>query len=174
MTPIAALPLVMALALAAQQPTPPPEAAVAVVTLDDVRQGQIKHGRALLDMLGHERIGRYRWREPALPADAFRSCEDESLDRDLERCARFHLRQSGDGTATVAVVFSDWSGPSPSGRAGAMRVNCYGRGAAAADPAAQDTWLWPTSARLRGVGDWNRDRDALAACIDAALAEAPA
>ena len=172
---IAALPLVLPLVLGAQQPAPPlSEAEVAVVTLDDVRQGQVKHGRALLeDILGHEHVGRLGWLEPGSPADAFRSCEDESPDRDLERCARFFLRRSGGRTATVAVVFSDWSGPSPNGRAGAMRVNCYGRGSAAADRAAQDTWLWPTSARLRGINAWIRDRDALAACIAAALAEGP-
>ena len=54
-----------------------------------------------------------------------------------------------------------------------MRALCFGRGAEPADPAAQDIWLWTDSGRVHGVRDWNRDRDALAACIKAALSETP-
>ena len=172
---IAALPLALASALWAQEPEPlRREVAVLVVTQDDLRQGQAKHGRSLLEVLGDERFGRYRWLEPTVPEGSFRSCEDDSPDHGLERCARFYLREGRAGPSTVVVAFADWIGPSPRQRGGSeMRVLCYGRGAAAADPAAQDTWLWPDSARLRGVNDWNRDQDALAACIDAALAEEP-
>lgn len=172
---IAALPLALTAAMWAQEPEPVrPEVAVLVVTQDDLRQGQAKHGRSLLEVLGDERFGRYRWLEPAVSAEAFRSCEDDRPDRGLESCARFYLRESGAGPSTVVVAFADGPGPSPSRRYGAMRVACYGRGATASDAAAQFTWLWPDSARLRGVNDWIRDQDALAACIDAALAETPA
>lgn len=165
-----------ALALTVAQAAEPArtEVAVVVVTTDDARQGQIKHGRSLLEVLGDERFGRYRWLESAVPAASFRSCEDGSPDGGLEGCVRFYLGEAGAGPSTVVVAFADGPGPSSRERGrGEMRVQCYGRGAAAADPTAQDTWLWPRSARLRGVNDWNRDRDALAACIDAALAEEP-
>ena len=164
----------LALVAALQTAGPPrTEAAVVVLTTDDVRQGQVKHGRSLLEVLGDERLGRYRWLEPAVSAQAFRSCEDDRPDRGLENCVRHYLRESGVGPSTVVVAFADGPGRSASRGEGAMRVACYGRGATASDPAAQVTWLWPGSARLAGVNDWNRDRDALAACIDAALAEEP-
>lgn len=155
---------------------PRPEVAVVVVTLDDARQGQIKHGRGLLDVLGDERFGRYRLVEPVVPAEPFRHCEDDHPDYGLNFCARFYLHQEWrEGMpATVVVVFDDRDARKPgTAHADEMRVLCYGRGAVAADLAAQSTWLWPGSFRIHGVRDWERDQAALAACIDAALSEEP-
>lgn len=160
---------------AAERP-PRPEVAVVVVTLDDVRQGQVRHGEALLGVLADEEFGRYRRVAPTVPAADFQSCEDDAPDYGLNFCARFYLHRGwAEGAPpTVVVVFTDQDrrGP-PDGRPGAMRALCYGRGAQAANPDAQDAWLWPGSARMHGVSDWNRDLDALAACIDSALAETP-
>lgn len=168
----------MALAVGPQTAEAPPrrEVAVVVVTLDEARQGQVKHGRSLLGTLGDDRFGRYRWVEPTVPASDFQSCEDDHPHYGLNFCARFYLHRGWVEGAppTVVVVFTDWNDVSPRERGGSeMRVLCYGRGAEAFDAGAQDTWLWPDSARLRGVRDWERDQDALAACIDAALSETP-
>jgi hypothetical protein len=153
-----------------------PEVAVVVVTLDDARQGQIKHGRAVLGSLGHERFGGFRLIEPTIPLGAFPGCEDDSPRFGLEFCARFNLHRAltPDAPPHVVVVFDDQPANAPLHRgADEVRVMCFGRGAEAADPAAQDTWLWPDSARIHGVQDWNRDQQALAACINAALSETP-
>ena len=107
----------------------------------------------------------------------FRHCEDDAAGRDLAFCARFYLHRSMrvDSPPHVVVAFDDWRGASPPGRpGGAMRVLCFGPGARPSDEQAQDTWLWPDSARMHGVNDWNRDLEALAACVAAALAEPPA
>lgn len=50
-------------------------------------------------------------------------------------------------------------------------MTCYGRGVVPAVAEAQDTWLWPGAARMHGVNDWERDREALEACIKAAASE---
>lgn len=154
-----------------------PEVAVVVITLDSVRHGQIKHGRDVLAALGDVRFGRYRLIDPTLPLDDFRSCEDDSPAYGLDFCARYSLHHglTADAPRHVVVAFDDRS-PVAGGslsRGGEMRVLCFGRGAVAADAKVQDTWLWPGSARIHGVNDWNRDQDALAACIDAALSETP-
>lgn len=160
----------------AQAVEPRPPIAVVVVTLDDVRQGQVKHGRSLLQSLGDESFGLYRWVEPTVSASDFQSCEDDHAHYGLNYCARFYLHRGwAEGAPpTVVVAFTDWNDVSPRHRGGSeMRVLCYGRGAVASDTRAQDTWLWPDSARVRGIGDWQRDQKALADCIDAALAEEP-
>lgn len=174
LTPVLAA--LLALSPAAAQEAERPEVAVVVVTLDDARQGQIKHGRGLLETLGHPRWGRFRMIEPTIATDDFRSCEEDSADHGLDFCARFYLHRllTPDAPPHVVVAFTGWDGPSPRQRGGAeMRVLCFGRGAGPADAGAQDTWLWPDSARVHGVRDWERDRDALAACIEAALKETP-
>ena len=153
-----------------------PEVAVVVITLDSVRHGQIKHGESVLASLGDERFGRYRMIAPTIPLDDFRSCEEDRPKYGLDFCARFNLHRAltADSPPHVVVAFDDWTGEAPSPyRSGAMRVLCFGRGADAAAAKVQDAWLWPDSARIHGVNDWNRDRDALAACIDAALSETP-
>lgn len=161
---------------ATAQVSPRPEVSVVVVTLDEARQGQSKHGRALLDTLGDDRFGRYAMRQPTIPTSEFPHCEDDHPDHGLNFCVRFNLHRAWTegATPTVVVVFTDQGeGPEFHERSGRMRALCYGRGARAADPAAQDIWLWPASARVHGVRDWNRDRNALAGCIDAALSEPP-
>lgn len=166
------------IALLAPQSEAParPEVAVVVLTLDDVRQGQARYGRGLLEGLGREGFGRYRWVEPTVPATDFESCQDRHPSFGLNFCARFYLHRAwaeGD-PPTVVVVFTDHDGRGPrAGRPDAMRVVCYGRGAQAANPELQDTWLWPGAARMHGVTDLERDERALAACIDAALSETP-
>ena len=154
-----------------------PEVAVVVVTLDEARQGQIKHGRSLLGVLGDERFGRYRWVDPETTTAAeFSSCEDRHPDYGLNFCIRFTRHSTVlDGTPpTAVVVFTDRNDRAPAtGRADEMRVLCYGPGAGPANAEAQDTWLWPNSARMHGMRDWDRDKDALAACIDAAISEEP-
>jgi hypothetical protein len=154
-----------------------PEVAVVVITLDSVRHGQIKHGQGVLASLGRERWGRYRMIEPTIPLESFTPCEDESPEYGLDFCARFYLHQElvPNSPPHVVVAFDDrrQDPESALSRSGEMRVLCFGRGAEAADPKVQDTWLWPNSARVHGVNDWNRDLDAMAACIDAALSETP-
>jgi len=159
----------------AQTAEPRPRVAVVVVTLDEARQGQIKHGRIVLDSLGDDRFGRYRLVEPAVPLDDFRSCEDDAPEGGLAFCARFSLHRgpTPETPPYVVVVFTDNPDARPRNHRGTMRALCYGRGDGAVDASAQDTWLWPGSAQVHGVNDWNRDQDALAACIDAALSETP-
>ncbi|MBX9461126.1 MAG: hypothetical protein KL785_08625 [Brevundimonas sp.] len=160
-----------------QVPDPRPALAVVVVTVDDARQGQIKHGRNVIAALGNERFGRLRLIEPAIPLDVFRECEDRSPEYGLAQCARFYLHRAltPETPPHVVVAFDDGRRGGPSGREGGdMRVLCFGRGSAPSDPEAQDTWLWTDSARVHGVQDWERDQTALAACIDAALSETTA
>jgi hypothetical protein len=157
-------------------PAPRPETAVIVVTLDEARQAQIRHGRDLLRALGDERFGSWRFVEPTLATDGFASCEDDRPEHDLDFCVRLNLNRAWvEGAAPhMVVVFTDegpnrpdtWKGPG-------MRALCYGRGAEAADATAQDVWLWPGSARMHGVNDWEADKVALAGCIAAALSETP-
>ena len=159
-----------------QTAEPRPQVAVVVVTLDDARQGQIKHGRSVIAALGRERFGRYQLIEPTIPLDDFRPCEEDTPEYDLPYCARFYLYRAltPESPPHVVVVFADQRARDPSGRRGGdMRALCFGRGAGPADPEAQDIWLWTDSARVHGVNDWERDRDALAACIEAALSETP-
>lgn len=161
--------------LAQIQPAPTrPQVAVVVVTLDEVRQIQTKHGRGALDLLGDPRWGRFDWVEPPLTPEAFASCENDRADRRLDYCIRFYLTRAElpvDGPPTVVVVLDDYAPRRADSRGGEMRVTCYGRGVVPADPVAQDTWLWPTSARMHGSRDWDRDVDAMARCIAAAASE---
>ena len=153
-----------------------PEVAVVVVSLDDARQRHVKHGRNVITSLGHEQFGRFRLIEPTIPVDDFRSCEEDTPEFGLAHCARFYLNRSltPESPPHVVVGFTDQRPGDPSGgQSGDMRALCFGPGAEPADPAAQDIWLWTDSGRLHGVRDWNRDRDALAACIKAALSETP-
>jgi hypothetical protein len=175
------LPALIAGALAGQALSQVPDArpalAVVVVTVDDARQGQIKHGRGTLAALGDERFGRFRLVDPTIPLNDFRDCEARSPEYGLARCARFYLHRAltPDAPAHVVVAFADRGQGGRSGReAGDMRALCLGRGAAPSDPEAQDIWLWTASARMHGVRDWQRDQDALAGCIEAALSETPA
>ncbi len=167
----------VAAVLAAGQAVPTaqrPEVAIVVVTLDEARQGQIKHGRNVLAALGDERFGRYRLLEPAIPTAGFEDCVEDHPEYGLNFCARFNLHRAWNEGAPphVVVAFTDhdltWREDD-----GDMRALCYGRGDRAADAAAQNIWLWTGSARMHGVRDWDRDQDALAACIDAAMAEVP-
>ena len=160
----------------AQIPDPRPRVAVIVVTLDDARQGQIKHGRSVIAALGLERFGRFQLIDPTIPLDDFHDCEEDSPDHGLAWCARFYLHRSLTPASPphVVVAFDDRRPGGPSGREGGdMRALCFGRGAAPADAEAQDIWLWTDSARLHGAQDWERDQDALAACIEAAVSEIP-
>ena len=173
-------PALIACALAgpalSQAPDPRPSAAVVVVAVDEARLGQVKHGRNLIAALGDERFGRFRLIDPTIPLDDFRDCEDRSAAYGLSRCVRFYLQRAltREAPPHVVVAFDDRGRGGPSGREGGdMRVLCFGRGAAPSDAQAQDTWLWTASARVHGVGDWQRDQDALAGCIGAALAEPP-
>ena len=152
-----------------------PEVAVVVVSLDDARQRHVKHGRKVITSLGHEQFGRFRLIEPTLPVDDFRSCEADTPEFGLAHCARFYLNRSltPESPPHVVVAFTDRPGDPSEGRSGDMRALCFGPGGESTDPAAQDIWLWTDSARLHGVRDWYRDRDALAACIGAALSETP-
>lgn len=161
----------------AQVPDPRPALAVVVVTLDDARQGQIKHGRNLLAALGDERFGRFRLVDPTIPLDDFRDCEDRSPEYGLAHCARFYLRRAltPEAPPHVVVTFDDRRPSGPAGREGGdMRALCFGPGTEPSDPEAQDVWLWTASARMHGVQDWERDQTALAGCIRAALSETPA
>lgn len=171
--------VVLALANPALSQTPDarPALAVVVLTLDEARQGQIKHGRQLIAALGDERFGSLRLVDPTIPLDEFGQCEDDSPEYRLSFCVRFLLHRSmtAESPPHVVVVFDDRGPGEAAGRErGDMRALCFGRGAEAADPKAQDIWLWTGSARIHGVRDWDRDTDALAACIRAALAEPPA
>ncbi|HZW16841.1 MAG TPA: hypothetical protein VFF66_11395 [Brevundimonas sp.] len=153
-----------------------PQAAVVVVTLDDARQGQIKHGRSVIAALDGKRLGRVEVIEPTVPTDDFRACEDDTPEYGLAFCVRFYLSRSAapESPPHVVVAFTDreQSVSQERGR-GDMRALCFGRGAEPADAQAQDIWLWTDSARVHGINDWERDKDALAACIEAALSEAP-
>ena len=159
-----------------RSPEPRPEVAVVVVSLDEARQRQIKHGRNVIASLGHERFGRFQLVEPTIPVDDFRSCEEDTPEYGLAYCARFYLYRAltPESPPHVVVVFADQRPDASSDRRGGdMRALCFGPGTEPADPAAQDIWLWTDSGRVHGVRDWNRDRDALAACIGAALSETP-
>lgn len=151
-----------------------PQVAVVVVTLDQLRQIQAGYGRSALASLADEQWGRFAWTESTLAPDAFQSCEDERSDGRLDYCIRYYLTRAempADAPPTVVVAFDDLPAAERR-RGGEMGVTCFGRGVIPADAAAQDTWLWPGSARVHGVNDWNRDRDALAGCIEAAASEA--
>ena len=159
-----------------QTPESRPEVAVVVVSLDEARQRHIKHGRNVIASLGHELFGRFQLIEPTVPLDDFRPCEDDTPEYGLAYCARFYLYRAltPESPPHVVVVFADQRrGASPEQRGADMRALCFGRGAEPADAEAQDIWLWTDSARVHGVRDWERDRDALAACIEAALSETP-
>lgn len=174
------LPALAACALAGpalSRPTDPrPTVAVIVVTVDEVRQGQARHGRNLIAALGNERFGRFRLIDPTVPLDDFRDCEDRSPEYGLARCARFYLHRAltPEAPPHVVVAFDDRRPGGPSGREGGdMRVLCFGQGAEPSNAEAQDAWLWTDSARVHGVQDWERDQTALAGCIEAAMAERP-
>jgi hypothetical protein len=158
----------------AQTATTRPRVAVVVVTLDQVRQIQTEHGRATLAYLGDEEWGQLSLVEPTLGPDAFMSCKDERADGKLDYCLRYYLTRAelaAGAPPTVVVAFDDQAAEARTRHGGEMRVTCYGRGIVPADAAVQDTWLWPRSAHMHGVNDWNRDRDALEACIKAAASE---
>lgn len=161
--------------LAQTQPAPTrPQVAVVVVTLDDVRQIQNRYGMHALAYLGDPRWGRFDWVDPRLTPDLFSSCENDGASGRLDYCIRFYLTRAElpvDGPPTVVVVFDDYEPQRPDSLGGEMRVTCYGRGVVPADPAVQDTWLWPTSARMHGTRNWDRDVDALARCVSAAASE---
>ena len=151
-----------------------PRTAVVVVTLDQIRQVQTRHGLSLVEGLGDDRWGRFDLVEPGLTPDVFGSCQDERVGGRLDYCIRYYLTRAAlpaEAPPTVVVVFDDSPVAHDGRRSGEMRVACFGRGVTPADAAAQETWLWPDSARLRGVRDWERDRDALADCIAAAASE---
>ncbi len=151
-----------------------PRVAVVVVNLDQVRQIQAHHGRSTLTSLGHADRGRFNFVDPALAAELFEPCREDRADDELDYCVRFYLTRAeltADAPPTVVVAFDDRSPKAPDRQGGEMRVTCYGRGVVPADPAAQDTWLWPGSVRMHGVNDWMRDREALEACIKAAASE---
>ena len=160
----------------ARSPETPPRVGVVVVTLDQVRQIQAGYGRSTLASLGDEHWGRFAFEEAAVGADLFDPCVDERLARQLDYCIRYYLTRAepaADAAPTVVVVFDDHPHGEPPARGrDEMRVTCFGRGVVPADPAAQQTWLWPGAARMHGVRDWERDVDALAACIAAAASEA--
>jgi hypothetical protein len=159
-----------------QTPAERPRAAVVVLTLDQVRQVQTRHGLSLLEQLGDERWGRYDIVEAALSAELFEPCRDERVDGRLDYCVRYYLTRAvspAEAAPTVVVAFDDDPRPANGGRKpGQMQVVCFGRGVVPADPAVQSSWLWPNSALMHGVNDWDRDEDALAACIGAAASEA--
>lgn len=172
--------LALALALAAPavaaQDVVRPRVAVVVVTLDEARQGQIKHGREVIAALGRERFGRFELIESTIPPGDFRECEEDSPEYGLSFCVRFLLNRAlrPDSPPHVVVAFTDEPREALSDeRDGDMRALCFGRGAEPGNPKTQDIWLWTGSARMHGVNDWERDKEALAACIDAAMAEPP-
>jgi hypothetical protein len=153
---------------------PRPRVAVVTVTLDEVRQIQSRHGRRALEALGGPQRGGFEFVEPVLAPELFAPCEDERADQDLDYCVRYYLSRAdlpADAPPTVVVAFDDRAPGAPDRQGGEMRMTCYGRGVVAADPAAQDSWLWPGSVRVHGVNAWMRDREALAACIAAAASE---
>jgi hypothetical protein len=160
-------------AVLGQTPAARPRVAVVVLTLDEVRQVQIRHGLSLLDGPGDDRWGRFDVVDSPLSPDLFDPCRDERLEGRLDYCVRYYLTRAelqADAAPTVVVAFDDDPRRADS-KPGQMRVACFGRGMVAADSAAQATWLWPNSARIHGVRDWERDEDALAACIGAAASE---
>jgi hypothetical protein len=167
--------LAMTAAVAAFTPaaaqTPRPQVAVTLLALDNVRKYQLEHGQAALDTVGEPGRGRFVFVEGGL-TDQLSSCEDE--DRRLDYCVRYYLtraERAADAPPMVVVAFDDRREEEEDRFSARMRVRCFGRGVAPADAAAQDTWLWPASARMHGVSDWDRDLDALAGCIAAAASE---
>ncbi|WP_332676555.1 hypothetical protein [Brevundimonas sp.] len=165
----------LAVPVLAQTAPARPRIAVVVVTLDQVRQIQLEHGLSTLASLGDAEWGRFTLAEPVLAPDVFASCKDERAEGKLDYCTRFYLTRAelaADAPPTVVVAFDDRPAEARTRHGDEMRVTCYGRGVLPADAAAQDTWLWPHSAHVHGVNAWNRDRDALEACIKAAASEA--
>jgi len=160
-----------------QTPGPRPEVAVIVVTLDDITQLQARYGHSIVESLGRETWGRLTYVEPPLPASTFDECQDYRSPERLDHCIRFLLDRAGAAAhqpPIVVVVLDDQPRGTPPRRgADELKVNCFGPGKAPHDPAAQTTWLWPDALRIHGVQDLQRDQDALAACIDAALSETP-
>lgn len=151
-----------------------PRVSVIVLTLDQLRQVQARHGQAVLAAIGDERWGTMALVEPALSPTLFEACRNRRPDDGLDYCVRYHLTRAAlaaDAPPTVLVAFEDGPSAAPDRRGGEMRMACYGRGVVPADPVAQSTWLWPDSARVHGVNDLNRDRDAMRACILAAASE---
>jgi hypothetical protein len=150
--------------------TAPGPIAVAVLPLDELRRGQEAYARSILAAVSED-LGLL---PGILPATVERDCADDRMGLRLDYCVRFYATRADAAaeTAAVVVVFDDW----PAGRDGghedgALRVTCFGRGVVAADPAAQDTWLWPGAARMHGLRDLDRDRAALTDCIRAAASE---
>ena len=151
-----------------------PKVSVVVVTLDQVRQIQQRHGRSALASLGNPEWGRFDFIDSTLSPEHFGPCEGDRADDDLDYCVRYYLTRAelaADAPPTVVVAFDDRSPRAADRQGGEMRVTCYGRGVVPAEPMAQDTWLWPGSIRMHGVNDWTRDREALEACINAAASE---
>lgn len=164
-----------ALAVPAAAQTERPRISVVVVTLDQLRQGQAAYARSLLEGLGDPRWGRLDWVAPQLDPDLFRPCRDERPEGALDYCVRFYLTRAelpAEAAPTVVVAFDDRArNATPERAPGEMRVVCFGRGVPPLDADVQSTWLWPDAARMHGVNDLERDRDALAACVAAAAAE---
>jgi len=150
-----------------------PSVRVTVVTLDEVRQGQVAYVQGLIDGLGGRWGGFWLTRSDTGPY-AFRSCRDDRAEY-AERCVRFGVQAGGmkhDHQGVVLIV-DDAPPQRPDRRGGEARVVCVGVGEAATDVRAQAVDLWPDAARVHGSNDLERDRAALTACVKAALAEAP-
>ncbi len=151
-----------------------PRVAIVVVTLDEIRQFQTRYGRSALALLGDAAWGRFEFTEAGLAPELFASCQDERSGQRLDYCIRFYLTRAdlpADAPPTVVVAFNDQDNQARTRGAGEMQAVCFGRGVAPADALVQSSWLWPTAARMHGVRDLDRDRDALAACIEAAASE---
>jgi hypothetical protein len=151
-----------------------PRVAVVVLTLDEARQIQIRHGQRAIETLGSPQWGRFDFADPVVAPELFAPCQEERADQDLDYCVRFYLTRAelpADAPPIVVVAFDDRSPEARDRHGGEMRVTCYGRGVVAADPGAQDTWLWPDSVRMHGINDWVRDREAVESCITAAASE---
>jgi hypothetical protein len=158
---------------AAAAATEKPRVAGVVVTLDDVTQGQTRYGRGTVELLGDARWGRFAY-VAGPDAEGWSSCQDGHTAEGLDRCIRFYARRAAAGLSAplVVVTLDDQPPGAPVNRGpGEMSARCFGAGTAPPDAAAQATWLWPNAARMHGVNDEDRDRDALAASIAAAARE---
>lgn len=169
-------------ALAAPTTAPPLAAArerervaVTVITLDALRQGQERYGRALLESLGDARGGPFDIVPAGVGPDLFGPCIEDRMDHGLDYCVRFYLTRAelpADGPPVVVVALDDDPGEGSRGFGGEeLRASCFGRGTTPAGGKIQDTTLWPGAERMHGMRDLERDRDALAACISAAASE---
>ncbi|MDQ8027690.1 MAG: hypothetical protein REJ23_03115 [Brevundimonas sp.] len=153
-------------ALALQTPEP---VALAVVPTDWVTHGESRYLETLLSSL--ERGGRLQRTPSTLDPERIHSCLDDSAPEPCLRRQSIATGQSA-GESTALIVIGLSSGEVIDGEErDAVQVYCIRAGSGDVAGNRKPTALHPSADRMQSVQPFQRDLDALSACIEAARAE---